>query len=161
MLKKFISGGQTGVDQIGLQVAKEFGLKTGGWMPKGWKTEDGPNQLLAEEFGLAESSSASYFPRTYCNVRDSDGTVYFAHNWESVGCKATLKACGQYGKPTFLVHLKEPPIVKQMADWVDSCGIEVLNIAGHRGSYLTVEQSEVIREYLCDLLKIYPKDGEK
>jgi len=152
---KIVSGGQTGADQIGLWVAREFGLATGGWMPKGWKTEDGPNQLLAEEFGLAESGSASYYPRTYANTRDSDGTVYFAHNWESAGCKATLKACSYYGKPTFLVDLNHPLIVKQMANWVDACGIKVLNVAGHRGSYLTVEQSEVIREYLRDLLKLY------
>ena len=160
MLKKFISGGQTGADQLGLQIAKEFGLQTGGWMPKGWKTEDGPNQLLAEEFGLAESASASYYPRTYANARDSDGTVYFAYNWASAGCKATLKACEQYGKPTFLVNLKSPQPVKQMADWVDSHGITVLNIAGHRGSYLSFEQSEFIRQYLRDLLKLYGYKNE-
>ena len=29
-VKKFISGGQTGVDRMGLEVGKELGLETGG-----------------------------------------------------------------------------------------------------------------------------------
>jgi Circularly permutated YpsA SLOG family len=38
---KIISGGQTGADQAGWRAAKACGLETGGWMPKGWKTELG------------------------------------------------------------------------------------------------------------------------
>jgi hypothetical protein len=109
---------------------------------------------LAEEFGLVESNSASYYPRTYANARDSDGTVYFAYNWDSAGCKATLKACEQYGKPTFLVDLNCPLPVNDMAGWLDENKISVLNVAGHRGSYLTKDQSELIRSYLRDLLKL-------
>ena len=38
---KIISGGQTGVDTIGLQVAKELGIETGGKAPKGFLREEG------------------------------------------------------------------------------------------------------------------------
>jgi hypothetical protein len=41
MLKKIISGAQTGADFAGLIVAKHFGYETGGWMPKGYKNLDG------------------------------------------------------------------------------------------------------------------------
>ena len=36
--RKVISGGQTGADQAGLVAARRFGIPTGGWMPRGWKT---------------------------------------------------------------------------------------------------------------------------
>jgi hypothetical protein len=40
MSKKIISGGQTGADQAGLDVAIELGIPHGGWIPKGRKTEE-------------------------------------------------------------------------------------------------------------------------
>jgi len=33
MVEKVISGGQTGVDRMGLEVAKELGIPTGGTAP--------------------------------------------------------------------------------------------------------------------------------
>ena len=39
---KIVSGAQTGVDQDGLLTAIELGLEWGGWVPKGWRTENGP-----------------------------------------------------------------------------------------------------------------------
>ncbi len=41
MIKKIISGGQTGADQAGLDVAIELGIPHAGWIPKGRKTEKG------------------------------------------------------------------------------------------------------------------------
>ena len=48
MIGKIISGGQTGVDQAALRAAKACGIPTGGWAPKGWRTEDGPAPWLAD-----------------------------------------------------------------------------------------------------------------
>lgn len=41
MLQIIISGGQTGADRAALDVAIEFDVPHGGWIPKGRKTEDG------------------------------------------------------------------------------------------------------------------------
>lgn len=41
MIKKIISGGQTGADRAALDVALKFGNPHGGWIPKGRKAEDG------------------------------------------------------------------------------------------------------------------------
>ena len=41
MLKKIISGGQTGADQAALDVAINLGNPYGGWIPKGRITEVG------------------------------------------------------------------------------------------------------------------------
>lgn len=45
-LKKIISGGQTGADRAGLDIAMELNIHVGGWCPKGRKSEDGPTWLL-------------------------------------------------------------------------------------------------------------------
>jgi hypothetical protein len=41
MLRKIISGGQTGADRAGLDFAIETGLEHGGYVPRGRKAEDG------------------------------------------------------------------------------------------------------------------------
>ena len=46
MLKKIISGGQTGADREALETARDLGIETGGFVPKGWLTEDGPDYSL-------------------------------------------------------------------------------------------------------------------
>jgi hypothetical protein len=46
MVRKIISGGQTGADQAGLAVAKRLGISTGGFMPKGLLTAAGPQPDL-------------------------------------------------------------------------------------------------------------------
>lgn len=136
---KIVSGGQTGADQGGLTAAVVLGLRTGGWMPKGWKTENGPNPSLAG-LGLKEHSSAAYQPRTRLNVRESDGTLVFG-NSKSPGSKLTLSTCGAYGKPSFVVPWRSGQsskpsrvLVKLFRQWLDDNDIEVLNVAGNRES---------------------------
>ena len=56
MLKKIISGGQTGADQSALDVAIKFNIDHGGWIPKGRKTEDG---ILPDKYKLDEMPTTS------------------------------------------------------------------------------------------------------
>lgn len=48
---RVISGGQTGADIAGLNVAKELNIKTGGLLPRDFWTEDGRNFSLQSRFG--------------------------------------------------------------------------------------------------------------
>ncbi len=75
MIKKIISGGQTGADRAALDVALKFGIPHGGWIPKGRKTEKGP---LPEMYRLKEMPTESYKARTEKNVQESDGTLIIA-----------------------------------------------------------------------------------
>ena len=75
-LKKIVSGGQTGADIAGIDAAIAYKTPYGGWLPKGWLTEDGP---LSAEYQLQEMPTASYPKRTAQNVIDSDGTVILTH----------------------------------------------------------------------------------
>ena len=76
MLKKIISGGQTGADQAALDVAIKLNIPHGGWIPKGRKTEEGP---LSDQYQLQEMPTASYPKRTEQNIIDSDATLIFSH----------------------------------------------------------------------------------
>jgi hypothetical protein len=140
LLRKIISGGQTGADQAGLVVAKRFGLETGGIMPKGWKTLEGPRPDFANLYGLREHASENYVPRTYENARDGDATVRLAGTFESRGEICTLKAIQNYDKPHFDVDLSDPPPVTNFVEWLTKNNVAVLNVAGnaeqtYKGSY--------------------------
>src|SRR3546814_18536091 len=74
-----ISGGQTGADQGGLLGARDAGVRTGGTVPKGCRTEDGAASWLAE-FGLVEGQGKSYSARTRANAAAADGTVNSGNN---------------------------------------------------------------------------------
>jgi len=61
MIRKIISGGQTGADRAGLDFAIETGLEHGGYVPSGRKAEDG---RIDELYNLVELSTSSYPART-------------------------------------------------------------------------------------------------
>src|SRR3546814_8317953 len=92
-----ISGGQTGADQGGLLGARDAGVRTGGTVPKGWRTEDGAASWLAE-FGLVEGQGKSYSARTRANAAAADGTVLFG-NHLSTGSALTERYCTDFAKP--------------------------------------------------------------
>jgi hypothetical protein len=136
MLVKIISGGQTGADQAALWAAEELGLKTGGMMPAGYRTDTGRDEALAIRFKLSCHISENYQPRTWHNVNESDGTLVFG-NPTSPGCKLTLKFCIQLNRPHIGVQW---PIDNYIVDdeyfrkWLIGHDIKVLNVAGNRES---------------------------
>ena len=75
MLKKIISGGQTGADRAAIDLAIKLNIPHGGWIPKGRKTESGPLPL---EYRLKEMNTSDYPSRTKLNIIDSHGTVIFS-----------------------------------------------------------------------------------
>ena len=155
---KIISGGQTGMDQIGLQVGKSLGLQTGGTATPRFYTEAGINTNLRDEYGLEEISAENqrgmtgkqfYLPRTEQNVINSDGTVYFTSNPGSNtgGLKATRDFARQHGKP-FIVN----PTTEQLRTWLIENGIRTLNVAGSRGSRLTEAMKQSFSQVLRNAL---------
>jgi hypothetical protein len=92
------SGGQTGVDAAALRAAKSLRIPTGGWMPRGWLTEDGPRPEYAELYGMKEHSSPAYPPRTHKNAADADMTIWLGRTG-SPGYWCTKKGCDLAKKP--------------------------------------------------------------
>ena len=148
MLKKIISGGQTGADRAGLEVAKELGIATGGVAPKGYLTENGPDPSLAD-FGLIEDGSEDYVIRTMRNVKMSDGTVIFG-DMKSSGSLTTKLFCEKMKNP-FLVN----PEGSDLMDWILSNKIETLNVAGNRASK-NPGIAKVVRQTFMDAFETDP-----
>jgi len=139
MLTKVISGGQTGADQAGLRAAKICGLETGGWMPKGFKTESGPRPEFAITYRVREHKSDKFPPRTRQNIRDSDGTLMFSADLHSHGSQLTVCVCVEYVNPCLcpVVTIGTPSDQVRwsaVADWIEKNQIKTLNVAGNRES---------------------------
>ena len=135
---KIISGGQTGADQAGLAAAKELGLETGGWLPKGCVTQEGPRPDLLTLYNMKEHPKKGYPPRTERNVLDSDGTLIFG-NVTSPGCRLTIKFCKLYNKPfvavTFPSAFSIEETVIGLGIWLrKNPPLRCINVAGNRES---------------------------
>lgn len=132
-LHTVISGGQHGADLAGLTTARRFCLKTGGMAPKGFRTQYGPDPELAN-FGLIESISELYPPRTKYNVENSDATIILSQEMTSAGTALTIKLCILAQKPYHLVHLNEQleeQFYLAAADFIEHNRVGVLNVAGN------------------------------
>jgi len=128
MVSKIISGGQTGADQGGLVAARQLGIPTGGWIPKGFLTESGPRPDLGLLYGLKEHKSNRYPPRTKENVKDSDGTAWFGR-LNSKGYHCTFNATDEFMKPRRVITTPEG-----LLEFIDEFNIGILNVAGNRES---------------------------
>lgn len=149
ILHKIISGGQTGADQGALRAAEELSLKTGGWMPKGFRTEDGLRPDLAKRYGLVEHSSSAYPPRTLSNVMASDGTLIFG-NRHSPGCRLTERYVNDSNSALYLIEWPEITFVNddyQFRYWLEHYEIKCLNVAGNRESK-NPGIGEAVRQFL-------------
>jgi hypothetical protein len=139
MKLRIISGGQSGVDAAALRAAKRLGIETGGAMPLGWSTEDGPRPEYATLYGMTEADSPDYDVRTRINAEAGDMTLWLGPA-ASIDCGPTKSACEAAGKPYLLIRDLSPASALLQAGYVARRlmygapeGI-VLNIAGNRES---------------------------
>lgn len=137
----FYSGGQTGVDVAALRAARRAGLETGGTMPRGWRTLDGPRPGYAVEFGLVQHPfSSAYPPRTLANVLAADATLRIAADLGSPGelttWAAIVRARSRHldvrlervvGLPTFSPDRE----AEEVARWIVEHRVATLNVAGN------------------------------
>jgi Circularly permutated YpsA SLOG family len=148
MIKLVISGGQTGVDQAAWRAATRLGIKTDGYMPKDYLTEDGHRPDFRRHFGAREHRSPMYPPRTFANVALADATLIVAPSGDSRGTDLTISACARLDKPYRVVRpLQAEPDDFELVQLLDRPGaiarwlrrnVErrpiALNVAGSRES---------------------------
>ena len=131
MIRKIISGGQTGVDRAALDVALELGIACGGWCPRGRRAEDG---TIDPCYPLQETPREEYPQRTQWNVRDSDGTLVLKRGPARGGTGLTINIANRLGKPLLIVDLTEGQDAAAVRTWAEANGIGTLNVAGPRES---------------------------
>jgi len=149
---KVISGGQTGADQAGLKAAKDCGIETGGWLPKGCMTIDGPRPDLLTEYGMEEFSVSGYAPRTEFNVKNSDGTIRFARNFSSAGEKCTRRAIKWFNRPFLDIDVNNPKDKEIVLNWIKDNDIKILNVAGN-SEQTAPGISDFVYQYLLEIFK--------
>lgn len=139
MLKRVISGGQTGVDRGALDAAIATGIEHGGWCPKGRRSESG---VIPDRYQLAECGSPEYAVRTERNVVESDGTLILMRGAMSGGTELTHRLAHLNCKPCLVVDLGMPVNITHVVDWIRTQRIETLNVAGPRESSCRGIESE-------------------
>ena len=132
MLDRVVSGGQTGADLAGWRAAKVCGIPTGGWMPLGFLTEDGPRPEFAGLYGATEMLTDDYPSRTRRNVLESSATIWFG-SLDSHGYLTTERACLRYGRAMFKVAEGENQPADVVA-WLGISSFRTLNVSGNRES---------------------------
>lgn len=127
---RIVSGGQTGVDRAGLEVAIALGIEHGGWCPLGRRSEDG---TIPSRYLLQETDSIEYPFRTEKNVVDSDATLILYASRLKGGTLLTRRICERNAKEHLVVRFDkhEPDLVR---DWLRDVRPSALNIAGPRES---------------------------
>jgi len=134
MLKKIISGGQTGADRAAIDLAIKLSIPHGGWIPKGRKTESGP---LPQKYRLREMDTADYPSRTKRNIFDSHGTVILSRGILTKGSELTLVFANMAKKPSCHIDLADNDSFEAaiiLHSFILDKQIEILNVAGPRAS---------------------------
>jgi len=131
MLKKIISGGQTGADRAALDAALEAGFPLGGYCPIDRKAEDGK---IDTKYPMTETGK-DYRTRTKKNVGESDGTAVFYSSSIHGGTELTLLFCIKLKKPYRLIDINlagEKSAATALLNFITDNNIETLNVAGPR-----------------------------
>ncbi len=131
VLKKIVSGGQTGVDRAALDVALELGIGCGGWCPRGRRAEDG---RIPRRYPMRETPSQAYEARTRLNVGDSDATLILIHGQPTGGTALTIDIARELGRPLLVADPDDPAAGETVMQWLVANHVVSLNVAGPRES---------------------------
>lgn len=139
MIEQIVSGGQTGVDQAALLIAKELGIPIGGWCPKGGFDEN--QQCVSGKYSLREASTENPDERTRLNIDDSDGTLIIVPSLPmpdhiTDGTNLTISYAEEQNKPNLIISLADEydDSIESIKLWVVEHEIKILNVAGPRES---------------------------
>jgi len=135
IIKKIISGGQTGADRGGLDAAIALEIPHGGYCPRGRRAEDG---CIPDKYEQVESYSTNYAVRTEQNIKESDCTIIFCYGYPTGGSLKTVQFAQIHQKPYLTIDLSqnEKQITSTIQNWLKKLTKKTItiNIAGSRAS---------------------------
>ncbi len=136
---QIISGGQSGVDTVALEVATRFNVRTSGTAPHGWWRYDDSGRLTNDpdffrRYSLVEGppDTKRWVKRTHLNAADSHFTVWFGNT--SPGYFCTLNGCIRAQK-RFLPNISVAEIASHFFAVLPLLHHDdqvIINIAGNR-----------------------------
>ncbi len=139
LIRKLVSGGQTGVDRAALDFAIEHGIPYGGWVPRGGRAEDmlKPPGLLAVYPLLREHSSRDWAPRTEANILHSGATLVVVNALHKMGpgTALTIRLAAKHHKPLLKLDVGDEYAYEKMPNFLAQFDRDIaLNVAGSRES---------------------------
>jgi len=169
-LSRIVSGGQSGADIGAIDAAAFRGLKWGGYIPKGYRTDCGPLYPEYQPF-FTETKSKEYSESTRKNIETSNATLLFVVDGRmGRGSKLTQRLCKELNKPLFIVPLtwkNEPsyPVaskkaIEDLLNFMREVDPYVLNVAGPRESDDN-DMEEVVRAIIYRMLESLKIGKEK
>ena len=131
MIEKIVTGGQAGAEQEAWSAARRAGIATGGYMPRGFATEDGPRPRLGMLYGAIE------FPlddatRARANLRRADALLWLGDPLSDDG-RAAIDACRELAKP-FLAAEPGLSSPSDVVSWMIVFEVKTLVIAASPAS---------------------------
>ena len=151
LIKKIISGGQTGVDRATLDTAIDLDIPHGGYCPRNRLAEDG---IIPSKYTLIELGSIKNADRTLNNVLSSDGTLILHSGIISKGTVLTEEFYKQEDKPLMIINILGMSKFSRsnFHRWLKGNEINILNVAGPRegeGEIYNIAKN-VLRHLLSD-----------
>lgn len=134
LLEKIISGGQTGIDRLALDIALELAIPLGGYCPLGRRSEEG---VIPLRYPLVETPSRNYQVRTERNIADSDGSLLVTLGPPRGGSALTVRLAKRLKKPLYHIDTSTLALIDPVpicVEWLCSNRVRVLNVAGPRQS---------------------------
>jgi hypothetical protein len=127
MLRKVVTGGQTGAEQAAWASARRAGIETGGYMPRGFLTDAGPAPRVGALYGAVE------FPmddarRIRANLRRADG-LFWLGDAGSADARDAFAACVEQSTAYRAINLgvTQP---SEMSSWLGVFETSVLVVGG-------------------------------
>lgn len=153
-----ISGGQSGIDSVGLKAAGFLGLPAFAIMPIGGRREGEQIEAYAQRehinFRKIELETSSYRFRTYANAYYGDVTLIFDFVDGSDGTKCTVKACEYFSRP-YLLITDINNAENTIAEFLLRNSPSVINIAGNSLSKINKDIENSVGELLIKSLRKY------
>jgi len=145
MLKKIISGDQSGVEMAALDAALKLDIPHAGWAYKRKRAEDG---VLPEHYNLKTIDVPSYHDRLEKNIIDSDGTAILTHGQLIIGSKIIKDLAKKHNKSCLYVDLTECSLnhaISSIRKWIINNEIETVYFTGSKAVGESSVYEETIR----------------
>jgi hypothetical protein len=135
ILKKVITGAQSGVDRAALNAAIGAGLSVDGYCTKGGSAVDG---LAPDNYPFQELETTQHYLRIENNVVVSGGTLIINKGPLTRGTKLSYDFSVKHLVPCLIVQLDAEEVVSvySVIRWIHGQQISILNVAGPRESKL-------------------------
>jgi len=130
VVRKIISGGQTGVELAALDTAIKLGIAHGGWTSHGKRNEDGP---LSDIYALTETASLGFYESLEKNVLAADGTLVISRGAHTPVSSQAVQMTLRHQRQFLHVDLRQYALFEAASlvnSWMSLKQIKVAYITG-------------------------------